>query len=619
MAEVADAAMAVGNEMLDGGASADVVVGQHLIGIEHAGDTIDNNHRGASFPLGDEVALIIARRHEYETVDAPRHQSPGQLSLADVVFVDTACNDNHPATQGNVLDRPIEGGREWVRYVVNQKTNRHALAVGTAQVAGGDIRPKVELLYCSLYTVDQRLRNADLAVDNPGNGLDANASKRGDVTHRGAGSGRNLGAVPELHADEDTTNVPADNVVGFPIERLGTSSGLRYKGVSEVLDTTRSVGRSILDNVIRGLVPESLSLQGGENMISSSARGSRRALLLTGGATALLLAACGSSTKPAATTAKAADAPKAATTAAPAAAGKKLKIAFVMGAESDPFFQAMKVGAEEEAKAKNVELIWQGDPKEYSPATQIPVVDQVLALKPDGLVLIPTDPKALQASVAKAKAAGVAVSMVDTKTDDLTDVVSFITGDNQDGGSQAADAMAKAMGYKDGTTYEVVIGLTSDTATTNVGRRDGFKKQIAAKYPGIKVVDEAFSQSKPDVANTNVNNWLTKFPNLKGIFAIDGSNADGAAAAIQAKGLVGKVVLVGYDAYPKNIPLVKSGVITALIAQVPAAEAKQAIDDLVQVITTKKADGIKKEVVLPNFTITKDTTEADLKKYTYVG
>ncbi len=358
-------------------------------------------------------------------------------------------------------------------------------------------------------------------------------------------------------------------------------------------------------------------------MFNQTTRGTRRTFLLAGTA-ALLVASCGSSSSSgSATTAAAGDTATTAgaatgDTAAPAT-GKKLKIAFVMGAESDPFFQAMKVGAEEAAAANNVELIWQGDPKEYSPATQIPVVDQVLALKPDGLVLIPTDPKALQPSVAKAKAAGIPVVNVDTHVDDLTDVVSFITGDNADGGSQAADAMAKAMGYKDGETYEVVIGLTSDTATTNTGRRDGFKKQIAAKYPGIKVVDEAFSQSKPDVANTNVNNWLTKFPNLKGIFAIDGSNAQGAAAALQAKNLVGKIALVGYDAYPDNVKLVKSGVFTALIAQVPAAEAKLAIENLVQVLTTQKMDGIEHEVVIPNFTLTKDTSEADFTKYTYVA
>ena len=46
-------------------------------------------------------------------------------------------------------------------------------------------------------------------------------------------------------------------------------------------------------------------------------------------------------------------------------AANKLTIAFVMGAESDPFFQAMKVGAVAEAKVKNVNLVWQGDPSVY--------------------------------------------------------------------------------------------------------------------------------------------------------------------------------------------------------------------------------------------------------------
>ena len=330
---------------------------------------------------------------------------------------------------------------------------------------------------------------------------------------------------------------------------------------------------------------------------------------------AVALGAC-SSTKSTATTTKAGGAKSICDTGV--AAGKKLKIAFVMGAESDPFFQAMKVGADAEAAAKGVELVWQGDPKEYSPATQIPIVDAVLAGKPDGLVLIPTDPKALQPSVAKAVAAGIAVSNVDTHVDDLSNVVSFITGDNADGGMKAADTMAKAIGYKDGSKYKVVIGLTSATATTNVERLEGFKKQVAAKYTGIEIVDTAYSQSKPDVANTNVSNWLTKYPDLNGIFAIDGTNASGAAAALKAKSLVGKVALIGYDAYPDNVGLVKAGVFTALIAQVPAAEAKQAIDDLVTCLTTKKTDGIKHDVVIPNFVITKDATDAELKQYTYV-
>ena len=336
----------------------------------------------------------------------------------------------------------------------------------------------------------------------------------------------------------------------------------------------------------------------------ASLAGRRGVVVLAGGTAALVLAACSSSTS----------------TSSPAGSNgsKKLTIAFVMGAEADPFFKAMKVGADAEAAAKGVTLIWQGDPAQYSPATQIPYVDQVLAQKPDGLVLIPTDPDALQASVSKAVAANIPVVNVDTHVTDLSQVLSFITGDNADGGSKAADAMATAIGYQSGTKYQVVVGLTSETATTNVARLDGFKKQLAAKYPGIDVVDVAYSQSQPAVANSNVSNWLTKYPNLSGIFAIDGTNATGAASALQAKGLTGKVALIGYDAYQANVDLIGKGVFTALIAQNPAEEAKEAVDTCMKYLDSKSATGITKNVTLPNIVLTKDTSAADLKKYTYV-
>ncbi|CAB4936897.1 unannotated protein [freshwater metagenome] len=340
--------------------------------------------------------------------------------------------------------------------------------------------------------------------------------------------------------------------------------------------------------------------------MNSSNRGAA-GVIVTVGAASLLLAGCSSSSSPA-------DGDSA---AAGACAGKK--IAFVMGAESDPFFQAMKVGAQDEATKLGAELIWQGDPKEYSPATQIPVVDQVLAQKPDGLVLIPTDPDALQPSVTKAVDAGVIVANVDTRVTDLSKVLTFITGDNADGGAKAAEAIAGAIGYAEGGKYKVVVGLTSETATTNVARLEGFKAAVAAKFPGIEIVDVAYSQSKPEVANTNVNNWLTKYPDLNGIFAIDGTNGQGAAAALQAKGLTGKVALVGYDAYPDNVGLIKTGVFTALIAQDPATEARQAIDSLCTKLGGGDAAGIKAEVVIPNVVLDKNTTEADLKKYTYVA
>lgn len=116
-----------------------------------------------------------------------------------------------------------------------------------------------------------------------------------------------------------------------------------------------------------------------------------------------------------------------------------------------------------------------------------------------------------------------------------------------------------------------------------------------------------------------MSNWLTKYPDLAGIFAIDGTNASGASSALQAKGLNGKVALIGYDAYKANVDLLSQGVFTALVAQNPAEEAKQAIDTCHQYIESGNSKtGITASVTLPNIALNKSTSAADLAKYTYV-
>lgn len=321
---------------------------------------------------------------------------------------------------------------------------------------------------------------------------------------------------------------------------------------------------------------------------------------------ALLLAACSSNSSSS----------TAATTSAAASSGKPT-VGFVVGAEADPFFVTMYEGASAAAAKDGINLVWQGSPTTYSPATQIPFINQVLAQNPKGLVVAPTDPTALQASVNQAIASNIPVINVDSHVNDLSKVSSFITGNNAQGGATAADAMAAAMGYKAGGTYEVVVGLSSATTTTNVDRLNGFKAEIAKKFPGIKIMAVGYSQSVPATANANVNGWLTAYPNLKGIFAIDGTNASGAASALQARGLVGKIALVGYDAYPGNVALLSKHVFAALVAQDPYTEGEMAINYMHDILTGDSSM-VQKSVTLPNVILTPSSPASVLTKYTYV-
>jgi len=292
-------------------------------------------------------------------------------------------------------------------------------------------------------------------------------------------------------------------------------------------------------------------------------------------------------------------------TVATSAQDKKPRIAFIPGIASDPFFKAMEVGAVQAASELELELLWQGSSVDYSPQEQIPFVDAALANDIDALILVPTDPQSLQASVAKAQAQNIPVITVDTTVDDQTWLSAHITGDNIDGGRLAAQTLAGQIGGKG----QVFVIATNAAITTNNLRRQGFEEELVANYPEIEIVDTQYHNSQPAQATTLTNTALLNYPDLKGIFTVDGTATLGAVAGLRSSGQAGEVKLIGYDAYKAEIDALEDGVVTALVAQRPGEEAALALQYAKQIITGEGDATIEKNVVIPNIVLTKDNLE----------
>ncbi|MCO5141129.1 MULTISPECIES: ABC transporter substrate-binding protein [unclassified Shinella] len=280
----------------------------------------------------------------------------------------------------------------------------------------------------------------------------------------------------------------------------------------------------------------------------------------------------------------------------------KLKIAFIPGIASDPFFLAMEKGARAAADKLGVELVWQGSASEYSPQSQMPFVDAALADDIDALILVPTDPDSLQPAVVRAEAAGIPVITVDTTVSDQAYLTAHITGDNVDGGRQAAKTLAEQIGGEG----KVFIMSGSPGATTNTLREQGFREELASNFPKIEIVGREYANSQPANATSAVNTVLLNHPDLAGIFAIDGTSGTGTIAALRNNNAVGKVKLVGYDAYKAQVDALQEGVFTALVAQQPAKEAELALEYAKAKVTGAGADKIEKSVVIPNVVMTKE-------------
>lgn len=287
------------------------------------------------------------------------------------------------------------------------------------------------------------------------------------------------------------------------------------------------------------------------------------------------------------------------------------KIAFIPGIASDPFFVAMEIAAKEEAERLGFELVYQGSSSDYSPQTQLPFVDGALTEGVDALIMAPTDGDALQASVQKAGAMGVPVVTVDTTVTDQSELVSHVTGDNEDGGRKAAQTMADLIGGEG----KVFVVSGAPTITTDTLRVEGFVDEIEQNYPDIEIVGVEYAYSQPAEATTKVSAALLNNPDLKGVFAAEGNSGVGSVAALRNAGATGKVSLIGYDAYSNQVEELEQGVYSALIAQDPAEEARLAIQYAIASIEGR-ADDIEKEVVIPNVVMTKENLE-ETRSYQY--
>jgi ribose transport system substrate-binding protein len=243
---------------------------------------------------------------------------------------------------------------------------------------------------------------------------------------------------------------------------------------------------------------------------------------------------------------------------------KHYKIVLIAGIASDAFYITMSHGAAAEAKAEGASFQFSGSPAAFSPSTQLPYLNAAIAQHPDLILIAPTDTVALQAPIARAVKAGIPVILVDTTLKNPSIAVTTISSDNVAGGVAAADALAKAIGKKG-----KVAGISTEPGVSTTDQRlTGFKQELK-KFPGIDNIGTTYATDDSTRAGAILKGLVAAHPDLAGVFAMNVVTGDGVLAAAKEAGVAGKLKLVEFDAEPVQVAAVKSGQITALIAQAP--------------------------------------------------
>lgn len=252
---------------------------------------------------------------------------------------------------------------------------------------------------------------------------------------------------------------------------------------------------------------------------------------------------------------------------------KKYTIALIPGLTTDGFYITMRKGAQAAADALGVNLVFQGAP-DFNPVTQVPVLDAVIAKKPDAILIAPTDKAQLVEPLRKANDAGIPVITVDTfigsgmyqtGAGDADFPLSYIASDNVLGGEIAARALATSIGDK-GKVY--VSNVKPGISTTDQ-REEGFKKEMA-KHPGITVLETQFNDDDANKAASQLQAVFARNPDLVGVFGANLFSALGAANGVKQAGQTGTVKVIAFDAPVSIVDNINTGLVDVAIAQHPA-------------------------------------------------
>ncbi len=131
--------------------------------------------------------------------------------------------------------------------------------------------------------------------------------------------------------------------------------------------------------------------------------------------------------------------------------------------------------------------------------------------------------------------------------------------DDVTAGYEVAKAMFEEFDGKE-ATVGIVAGELSNLASIN--RIKGFDKAIA-EFPNVTLVDTQPGNWDTTTALEITQTWLSKYPDLNGIFAANDGMAVGCVEALKAAGKNGQIKVVGVDCIPTGVEAVIAGDMSA--------------------------------------------------------
>jgi ribose transport system substrate-binding protein len=216
---------------------------------------------------------------------------------------------------------------------------------------------------------------------------------------------------------------------------------------------------------------------------------------------------------------------------------------------------------------------WNGPSSETEVDRQIALVQQAIRQRDGGLILAPDHPVALTTAVRMAAEQGMPVVIIDATLNLPPSLdVDYLLNDEQHTGELAADRIGSIL---QGHGTVAVLGETPALMGT-VARAEAFRRRIAARYPGITVLDPLPGEFRTNLAEQNTEELLASHPDLNAIFTLTVGATRGVYRGLKLKQRIHQVHLVACDQDLDLLYYLRLGEIDSLVAENTFAMGYQA-------------------------------------------
>jgi fructose transport system substrate-binding protein len=260
------------------------------------------------------------------------------------------------------------------------------------------------------------------------------------------------------------------------------------------------------------------------------------------------------------------------------ASGDKVVVGLITKTDTNPFFVKMKQSATEAASAGGAQLLTAAGKFDGDNASQVTAIENMTTRGVKGILITPSDTKAIVPAIQKARANGVEVIALDTPTEPQTATNALFATNNFKAG-ELIGQYAKARFA--GKPAKIAMLDLAPGISVGVLRHDGFLKGFGIKEGDPQIVGSADTQGDQAKGQAAMETLLQKDPSINLVYTINEPAAAGAYTALKQAGKAGKVMIVSIDGGCEGVANVKKGVIAATSQQYPRKMAEMGVKSIV--------------------------------------